>query len=228
MCEKPTDFSVTVLPKKLTATFILGKIFWLLIGQATNLYLYFVQAILFNFLIFTGRNEVVAKVIFLHLSVILFTGGSASVHAGILPWQQTPPLRSRHPLPGAETPRSRHPPGIRYPLGSRLQHTVYEQPVRILLQCILVFQIICLKDGAQHPPQWRILDQLLLFRASFMFARYYRSATVNSKSFISKYFLRSKWIFKLNVFDLTVHFKHEMIGIWQRCNTNFKLSWTLN
>ena len=37
----------------------------------------------------TGRNEVVAKVIFLHLSVILFTGvgwgGSASVHAGIPP-----------------------------------------------------------------------------------------------------------------------------------------------
>ena len=34
--------------------------------------------------IISGRNEVVAKVIFLHLSVILFTGGvSASVHAGI-------------------------------------------------------------------------------------------------------------------------------------------------
>ena len=55
-------------------------------------------------ILFTGRNEVVAKVIFLHLSVILFTGGvSASVHAGILlgppgirpplpppPWDQTP------------------------------------------------------------------------------------------------------------------------------------------
>ena len=35
--------------------------------------------------VFTGRNEVVAKVIFLHLPVILFTGGgvSASVHAGM-------------------------------------------------------------------------------------------------------------------------------------------------
>ena len=51
--------------------------------------------------IFTGRNEVVAKVIFLHLFVILFTGGvSASVHAGI-----PPPPRSRHP-PGADTPLS--------------------------------------------------------------------------------------------------------------------------
>ena len=89
--------------------------------------------------IITGRNEVVAKVIFLHLSVILFTGGgvSASVHAGIPPppgsrppWEQTPP-GSRHP-PGADPPGSRHPPR------SRLQHTVYERPVRILLECILV------------------------------------------------------------------------------------------
>ena len=62
-----------------------------------------------NVNVFTGRNEVVAKVIFLHLSVILFTGGvSASVHAGI------PPPRCRHPPeahpqgadtpPGADTP----------------------------------------------------------------------------------------------------------------------------
>ena len=38
----------------------------------------------------TCRNEVVAKVIFLHLFVILFTGGvSSSVHAGIpLPPQE--------------------------------------------------------------------------------------------------------------------------------------------
>ena len=50
--------------------------------------------------VITGRNEVVAKVIFLHLSVILFTGGvSTSVHAGI-----PHPPRSRH------TPQSRHPP----------------------------------------------------------------------------------------------------------------------
>ena len=68
-------------------------------------------------LIFTGRNKVVAKVIFLHLSVILFTGGvSASVHAGI-----------PHP-PGADTPQSRHPPppGADTPPRSRLQHTVNE------------------------------------------------------------------------------------------------------
>ena len=68
-----------------------------------------------------------AKVIFLHLSLILFTGVSASVHAGIpppglgtpreqsppgadTPWEQTPP-RSRTPA-GAGSPRTRHhPPG---------------------------------------------------------------------------------------------------------------------
>ena len=58
-------------------------------------------------LIITGR--IVAKVIFMHLSVILFTRGvSASVHAGIhTPWEQT------HSL-GADTPKSRH-PGNRHP-----------------------------------------------------------------------------------------------------------------
>ena len=35
----------------------------------------------------------------------------------------------------------------------------------------------------------------------------YRSGTVNSKSFVSKDLLRIKWNF-----ELTVHFKHEMIG----------------
>ena len=41
------------------------------------------------------------------------------------PTEQTPPQE--------QTPRSRHPPR------SRLQHTVSERPVRILLECILVF-----------------------------------------------------------------------------------------
>ena len=78
------------------------------------------------------------KVMFLHLSVILFTGVSASVHAGIPPplplWDQAPPIpgnpwtrppradtspgadtpREQTPL-GAETPRSRHPLGADTP-----------------------------------------------------------------------------------------------------------------
>ena len=36
---------------------------------------------------------------------------------------------------------------------------------------------------------------------------YYRSGTVNSKSFASKVLLRIKW-----KFELTVHFKHEILG----------------
>ena len=45
-------------------------------------------------MIITGRNEVVAKVIFLHLFVILFTGG---MHAGIPPPpDQAPPIPGTH------------------------------------------------------------------------------------------------------------------------------------
>ena len=57
--------------------------------------------------IITYRNKV-AKVMFLHLSVILFMGGSASVHAGI---PHTPPGStpgSTHP-PGKHTPQEAHP-----------------------------------------------------------------------------------------------------------------------
>ena len=46
--------------------------------------------------VFTGRNEVVAKVIFLHLSVILFMGGKGVVvsHKAL---RQTPPDLAHHP-----------------------------------------------------------------------------------------------------------------------------------
>ena len=111
--------------------------------------------------IITGRNEVVAKVIFLHLSVILFTGGmclrqppqvrqppgSDTPQSRQPPWvrhhppqEQTTPLGQtppgQTPPLGADTPRSGHPPG------SILRHTVHERPVRILLECILVISII--------------------------------------------------------------------------------------
>ena len=90
------------------------------------------------------RPQVVAKVIFLHLSVIhsVHRGrGSASVHAGIPPprpgrippWEQTPPDQADTPQ-GADTLRTRQTPldqadppepGRHPPLGSRLQHTGY-------------------------------------------------------------------------------------------------------
>ena len=70
--------------------------------------------------------------------------GSASVHAGMPapPDQADPPgTRDPHPQLGrppppdqADTPRTRQ-----IPPESRRQHTVNERPVRILLECILVF-----------------------------------------------------------------------------------------
>ena len=79
------------------------------------------------------------KVIFLHLSVILFTGGgSASVHAGRAdPPKQTP--LGRHPL-GPDTPtRTRHPPRCRHPpTQCMLGDKANTRAVRILLECILV------------------------------------------------------------------------------------------
>ena len=65
------------------------------------------------------------------------------------PWEQSPPRTRQTPReqtpPQEQTPpRSRHPPGSgrpprdQTPPGSRLPHTVYERPVRILLECILV------------------------------------------------------------------------------------------
>ena len=90
-----------------------------------------------DILIFTGR-EVVAKVIFLHLSVILFTGGvSASVHAKIPPPREQTPPRADTPL-GADTPLAAYTPP-----GSRLRHMVNERPVCILLECILVVIKFC-------------------------------------------------------------------------------------
>ena len=50
-----------------------------------------------------------------------------------LPHMKNPPRMENHPLPDGEPP----PP----PPGSRLRHTVYDRPVHILLECILVFHI---------------------------------------------------------------------------------------
>ena len=80
---------------------------------------------IFVFIIITGRNEVVAKVIFLHLSVILFMGGvclsacwdttplEQAPHREQTPTEQTP-SRTRHPLdqtpPRPDTPQDQTPP----------------------------------------------------------------------------------------------------------------------
>ena len=104
-------------------------------------------------------------VIFLHLFVILFIGRGFCLNAC---WDTTAPRWTIHPPgsrppgadtpPGADIPPDHTPPGADIPLeqtsppdqappppgadtpppGSRLQHTVYERPVRILLERILV------------------------------------------------------------------------------------------
>ena len=101
-------------------------------------------------IVFTGRNEVVAKVMFLQVSVIhsVHRGGSPenppprqgdpptpTPRQGEPPWDQGDPPRTRENPPGpGRPPRDQGDT----PTGSRLQHTVYERPVRILLECILV------------------------------------------------------------------------------------------
>ena len=59
-------------------------------------------------LFITGRNEVVAKVMFLLVSVILSTGGGVCLSAC---WDTSPPPRERRP------PKEGDPPGRRHPLG---------------------------------------------------------------------------------------------------------------
>ena len=103
-------------------------------------------------MIFTSCNKVVAKVMFLHVCVILFTGrvwaGRMPLGRENAPGQGEPPQAGRT-LPGSRHPQSRHtplgadtpwsrPPWKHTPPGSRLQHIVNEWPVRILLECILV------------------------------------------------------------------------------------------
>ena len=100
--------------------------------------------------IITGRNEVVAKVMFLHVSVILSTGGVSGQAPppgpGRHPPQTRPPRRENPPRDQADPPPEQaDPPQTRQtPLpGRRLQHTVNERPVRILLECILVIDLFC-------------------------------------------------------------------------------------
>ena len=131
----------------------------------------FAIPLLYCKLIITGRNEVVAKVIFLHLSVIhsVHRGGEGVCLSACWdttpPQDQTPPPRTRQTPPPyvAEKPWKqtpayglRTPPPSNCPPGSRLQHTVYERPVRILLECILVMNYFPRKSyfigkNAFHP-----------------------------------------------------------------------------
>ena len=61
----------------------------------------------------TGRNEIVAMVIFLHLSVILFTGGRGVGFCFNACWDTNPPPPTRQPPPRTRQtrPGTRPPPG---------------------------------------------------------------------------------------------------------------------
>ena len=75
------------------------------------------------------------KVMFLHVSVILSTGGgSAPLHAGIHPPVAESPTGTDTPTPGSRPPSgSRHPPAQ-----CILGDTGNKRAVSILLECILV------------------------------------------------------------------------------------------
>ena len=88
--------------------------------------------------VFTAANEVWGKVIFLHLFVILFTGGSASVHAGRPPQEEAPPggdpTEEAPPL-GGDPPEEAPPEEVPPLAQSMLGDTVNVRAVRILLEC---------------------------------------------------------------------------------------------
>ena len=113
------------------------------------------------------------------------------MHAWILPhWEQTPHPRTRHQPPGQDPPtpdqappsrehthpprvptRSRPPPPGAEPLpGSRLQHTVNKRPVRILLECILVYNAFVPIDtsynASHNQDHWLIRTPYLSIKAS--------------------------------------------------------------
>ena len=92
-------------------------------------------------------NEAWGKVIFLHLSVILFTGG--------VPGQVHPP--GRNTSLGRYTPPGRYTP---IPI-SACWHTVNKRAVRILLECILVYTCMCLYSKGNRQKHLDFLNKLL-------------------------------------------------------------------
>ena len=112
-----------------------------------------------------------AKVIFSQVGV------KNSVHRGGLPQcmlgYPTPRTRHTHPHPPDQAhhpPRTRHtsPPGPGTPPpGRRLQHTVNERPVRILLECILVHLCQYLQRRCPSPLPTTVVTTVIAYLSFF-------------------------------------------------------------
>ena len=94
-----------------------------------------------QFYLLPPANEVWGKVIFLHLSVILFTGRGALPQCMLDTTSLGPGTPPGADIPlGVDTPQSRHPLQSRHPPAQcMLGDTANKRAVRILLECILVF-----------------------------------------------------------------------------------------
>ena len=73
----------------------------------------------------------------------------------------------------------------------------------------------------------------LTFRGTYLISRACTQGKKDLFAFIFAHktpvkFTSNKCYFELTVFELTINFKHEMIGIWQRFQRNFELSGTSN
>ena len=74
-----------------------------------------------------------------------------------------------------------------------------------------------------------ILFQSIQIRAEFKLKpcnssikKYFELMVQIAATLIPVKFTSNWWNFELTVFELTVHFKHEMIGMWQRFQRNLK------
>ena len=115
----------------------------------------------------------------------IFTPVCHSVHRGGLPQCMLgyPPGSDSTPPDQADTPQTRHPPDqadppwTRHhhppdkadgPSRSRLQHAVYERPVSILLECILVLQMFILSHYNATVNQYKHLVNFIFFGLDFL------------------------------------------------------------
>ena len=109
------------------------------------------------------------------------------------PWEEppSPPPRPGRPAPPdqADTPpRTKENP----PPGKRLQHTVNERPVRILLECILVFLSICTIENPTTPTGRLTKLQDIYFVASLVSGSLERSHDELDSSYKGQGHQRSK------------------------------------